>query len=100
MRRRQQKPIAAGPLSRGRRHCQWARTGLAGIAICLILAPGRPKADDGLPSVTVNAGSPGQAAAGPNGASEQQATYAPSGMGSPQQIQPAQAGPESANAIE
>jgi porin len=99
MRRRQQKPIAAETLSRGRRRRHWARTGLAGIAICLILAPGRPKADDGLPSVTVNEGSPGQAATGPNGASQQQATSAPSSMGSPQQIQP-QAGPASGNAAE
>ena len=66
-----------------RRHS--ARAFLAGVFVCLLLTPERPKADDAYLAVAVNAGSPAQAGAGSSGS--QLAASEPSGAAAPQQIQ-------------
>jgi porin len=95
MRHSRQGPVAAWDSPRGRAWCQWARAVRAGIVICLILGPGNAKADDALAAVTVNPDSEKQATGGSMSTSLQQPA---SGSSSPQQIQPAQAGPAPANA--
>jgi porin len=65
------------------------RVALAGILVCLILAPGEPKADDGLPAVTVDVDSRKQVTTGPSSASPQQAASRASTAGAPPQTQPA-----------
>ena len=68
-----------------RRHS--ARAFLAGVFVCLLLTPERPKADDAYLAVAVNAGSPAQAGAGAGSSGSQLAASEPSGAAAPQQIQ-------------
>jgi carbohydrate-selective porin OprB len=64
-----------------------ARAFLAGVFVCLLLTPERPKADHAYLAVAVNAGSPAQAGAGAGSSGSQLAASEPSGAATPQQIQ-------------